>query len=238
MTLQSASVLSALCATNPSDRLSGLIRYLAGEVESSAAALALVRDRRNHQLIASVGYQTQTVDHLLGRLTDRDRGMRLVYERPYQMLTWDDVPSFRSTYSASEVFVPAGFNQGASVALPDSDGRPIALLHMSIVQSDFPLWLKDFVMDILDLAASAASLLAVRSQVMLTRREIDVLRHLVDGSTNSEIAGALYLSRSTVNTHVEHILHKLGARNRLSAAVLATKWCLLEDQEVLRTRTR
>jgi NarL family two-component system response regulator LiaR len=57
----------------------------------------------------------------------------------------------------------------------------------------------------------------------LTERERDVLRLLVDGLNNSEIAEQLVLSRSTVKTHVSHILEKLGVSNRLEAVTLAIR---------------
>jgi predicted ATPase/DNA-binding CsgD family transcriptional regulator len=58
---------------------------------------------------------------------------------------------------------------------------------------------------------------------VLTRREREVARHLAEGRTNREIAAALVLSHRTVEGHVEHILQKLGLRNRSEvAAVMAT----------------
>jgi NarL family two-component system response regulator LiaR len=57
----------------------------------------------------------------------------------------------------------------------------------------------------------------------LTERERDVLKLLVDGRSNPEIAEQLVLSRSTVKTHVSHILEKLGVNNRLEAVTLAIR---------------
>ncbi|MGW6527124.1 response regulator transcription factor [Streptomyces venezuelae] len=55
----------------------------------------------------------------------------------------------------------------------------------------------------------------------LTGRERDVLDLLATGMTNAQIAERLLLSRSTVKDHVSSVLAKLGASNRIQAAVLA-----------------
>jgi DNA-binding NarL/FixJ family response regulator len=55
----------------------------------------------------------------------------------------------------------------------------------------------------------------------LTDRELDVLRLVAQGFSNAEIAKDLYLSQATVKTHVNRILTKTNARNRVQAVVLA-----------------
>jgi len=55
----------------------------------------------------------------------------------------------------------------------------------------------------------------------LTERERDVLRLIVVGRNNSEIASELYVSEATVKTHINHIFAKLGARDWAHAVVLA-----------------
>ena len=62
----------------------------------------------------------------------------------------------------------------------------------------------------------------------LTPREIDVLRLIARGATNSEIASALYISEGTVKTHVGHILEKLALRDRAHAIVFAFDRGLVE----------
>jgi DNA-binding NarL/FixJ family response regulator len=60
---------------------------------------------------------------------------------------------------------------------------------------------------------------ATREQVHnLTPRELEVLRLLVDGRSDREIAEALYISPRTVMTHVMNILNKLGVNSRTAAA--------------------
>jgi len=57
------------------------------------------------------------------------------------------------------------------------------------------------------------------SDVVLTRREADVLEHMTKGLTNKEIAEQLGISSETVKEHVQHLLRKVGVRDRTQAAV-------------------
>jgi non-specific serine/threonine protein kinase len=57
----------------------------------------------------------------------------------------------------------------------------------------------------------------------LTPRELDVLRLLVEGRSNAEIAAALFVGAGTVKTHVANILAKLGEPTRAAAATRAVR---------------
>jgi DNA-binding CsgD family transcriptional regulator len=57
----------------------------------------------------------------------------------------------------------------------------------------------------------------------LTPREVEVLRLLVEGMSDREIAAALFVSRHTAANHVASILGKLGVPSRAAAAAYAVR---------------
>ncbi|WEH13807.1 response regulator transcription factor [Streptomyces sp. VNUA24] len=73
--------------------------------------------------------------------------------------------------------------------------------------------------------ADAADLARLRG---LTAREAQVLRLIAEGLSNAELAELLKIAESTAKTHVKRILHKIGARDRAQAVVLAYRSGLME----------
>ena len=63
----------------------------------------------------------------------------------------------------------------------------------------------------------------IRIQKDLTGRELEVLRLMADGASNSEISEMLHISPHTVKSHVIHIFNKLNVNDRTQAAVWAVK---------------
>jgi DNA-binding NarL/FixJ family response regulator len=69
---------------------------------------------------------------------------------------------------------------------------------------------------------SVAERLAARmSSSELTSRELEVLKQIVDGKSNKEIANILSISEATVKSHINNILSKLGVSDRTQAATRA-----------------
>jgi DNA-binding NarL/FixJ family response regulator len=63
----------------------------------------------------------------------------------------------------------------------------------------------------------------------LSDRETDVFRLMTRGLSNGEIAKELFISETTVKTHVTHILQKLNLRDRVQAVVLAYQTGLFDS---------
>jgi non-specific serine/threonine protein kinase len=78
------------------------------------------------------------------------------------------------------------------------------------------------------LAAQCRELLAAGASnpwagMGVTPREADVLRLVIEGRPNKEVAARLQLSARTVEKHVESLLRKTGARSRTELAVVAAR---------------
>jgi DNA-binding NarL/FixJ family response regulator len=64
----------------------------------------------------------------------------------------------------------------------------------------------------------------------LSEREREVFRSIARGLSNAEIAQELYISETTVKTHITHILQKLNLRDRVQAVVLAYQTGIFEAE--------
>ena len=73
------------------------------------------------------------------------------------------------------------------------------------------------------LKAVASSPKALESGETLTEREIDVLKLVAQGASNSQIAETLTISINTVKVHLRNILDKLRLDNRTQAAAYALR---------------
>jgi DNA-binding NarL/FixJ family response regulator len=72
-------------------------------------------------------------------------------------------------------------------------------------------------------AEVAAQLAEHMGEENLTNRELEVLRQLVAGHRNREIAEVLFISEETVKVHLKHVMEKLGAKDRTQAVAIAVR---------------
>jgi len=63
----------------------------------------------------------------------------------------------------------------------------------------------------------------VEGTTLLNRSQVAILRLVRRGHSNREIAAEVHLSENTVKTHLQDVFRKLGARNRVEAAMLAAE---------------
>jgi DNA-binding NarL/FixJ family response regulator len=75
---------------------------------------------------------------------------------------------------------------------------------------------------------TAATAIDTKLIAGLTPRELEVLKLVARGLNNNEIAGTLFLSESTIKTHVTRLLSKLDLRDRTQAAVFAYESRIVE----------
>ncbi len=144
----------------------------------------------------------------------------------------------------------AGFLFGAAEGLRDAVGAPALKLRPRYQQSVdrlrkelgeqrlAALWESGRTMPLAELveqeiarAAATSSELAPRARPVslneLTVREREVVQLISAGLSNREIGAALFISERTAQTHVQHILDKLGVSTRTAAAVRATELGLI-----------
>lgn len=69
--------------------------------------------------------------------------------------------------------------------------------------------------------------------VLLSGRELEVITLIAEGHTNVQIAGKLFLSNHTVNTHRKNIMHKLGVNNTAAIVMYAVKTGLVSPNKFL-----
>ena len=63
--------------------------------------------------------------------------------------------------------------------------------------------------------------------IRFSQRELEVLRLLVEGCSNKEIATALNLSPNTIKTHIRSLMNKLGVEHRLQIVILVLRHNLI-----------
>jgi NarL family two-component system response regulator LiaR len=131
-----------------------------------------------------------------------------------------------TSFAEDDKVIPA-IRAGASSYLlkdvsPDSLVQAIRAVH----RGETPLH-PDVTRTLLEQVRSAASL----PLGQLTRRELDVIRLVGQGRSNSEIAQALVISQKTAKTHISNILGKLGLQDRTQLAIYAVRHGLAEEHK-------
>jgi DNA-binding NarL/FixJ family response regulator len=125
-----------------------------------------------------------------------------------------------TTFDLDE-YVHAALSNGASGFLLKDAGPALLVEAVRAAAAGDALVSPSVTVRLLSHFARGAAGVAPQPDVALTDREEDVVRALARGATNLEIGEQLYISLSTVKTHLASIQSKLHARNRVEVAAWA-----------------
>ncbi|MGM9513007.1 response regulator [Roseateles sp. DB2] len=103
-------------------------------------------------------------------------------------------------------------HEGESVVSPEMMSKLVSALRASALPAPVP-----------QVAALAGVVVAPDVEAGLSPREGEILREIVQGASNKEIARRLGIAETTVKIHVQHILRKLGLNSRVQVAVWASE---------------
>lgn len=131
------------------------------------------------------------------------------------------------TIHDDESYVNEMIRNGAKgYLLKDAEPRQVvqAIKQVAKGESVYPTALMERVMDHyheLEVHYGNLQTAATLNELCLTNRELEILRYIVEGMSNKEIAATLFISEKTVKNHITSLLRKLEVEDRTQAAVFA-----------------
>ena len=191
---------------------------LVGEAADGAAGVDLVRTTAPDVVLMDVRMPGTDGLTALRRITDDPalRDVRVVVLTTFEL----DEYVFEALAAGASGFVL-------------KDGDPADLLRAIRVVADGGSLLSPSVTHrVIEQFASAPARRAAPRPGLdeLTERELEVFRLIASGLSNAEIGETLFISDTTVKTHVTRVLAKLGLRDRVQAVVLAHQAGLFEAE--------
>ena len=179
-----------------------------GEAEDGAGALELAARCRPDVILMDVRMPVMDGVEATRRLARTRSSARIVI-----LTTFDsDEYVYEALRAGASGFLLKDVQPGQLIDAIRVVARGEALLAPTVTRR----LLDRFAHTLPDRAGTAPSALAE-----LTERELEVLTLLASGLSNAELAERLFLSETTVKTHVSSILRKLDLRDRVQAVVLA-----------------
>jgi two-component system nitrate/nitrite response regulator NarL len=113
------------------------------------------------------------------------------------------------------------------VVLKEASAGHLMKAVRSVVAGE--LWIgRDVFADVVDYMRSSIPAADPRDRFRLTPRELEIVRHIVEGGTNKDIATSLSISEDTVKHHLRNVFDKLGVSNRLELGLFAVSNRLVE----------
>jgi len=186
---------------------------IVGETGAGSAAVALVRELEPHILLLGPAPGTGPASDALRRLAAAGVAVRTIL-----------LVRAIDTEEVSDAL-----QSGACAILSKDSAAGVLFECIGSVMAGHH-WVGDAPAS--NLAASVRRFAAARRQSQmfgLTRREQEIVRAVIDGDTNKEIARRLSISENTVKRHLMHIFNKVGASSRIELALFAGHHRLLEN---------
>jgi len=198
--------LRRLLETNPD-------LQIVGEVRVGAAAAAVVREQQPDILLLGPPSSAGPAAELMRQLNEDGASVRTIL-----LVRAVDMPE-----------VADAWQLGACGVLSKDSGPECLFESIESVMAGH-YWVGDEPAS--NVAASMRRFATARRQAHmfgLTKREQDILRAVVDGDTNKEIARRFTISENTVKRHLMHIFNKVGASSRVELALFAAHHRLLDS---------
>ena len=177
-----------------------------GEAADGAEAVALARDLHPHVVLMDVRMPNVDGIEATRRIVDGAE------ESPRVLVL--------TTFDLDE-YVYEALRAGASGFLLKDAPEEQLVAGIRIVAAGGSLFAPAVTRRLIERFAETATREPPPAVAELTARELDVLRLVARGLSNTEIASELVVSDHTVKTHVAHILGKLDLRDRVQVVVLA-----------------
>ncbi|GHO62392.1 DNA-binding response regulator [Ktedonobacter sp. SOSP1-52] len=184
---------------------------LVGEAENGLSALQIAESQEPDVILMDIRMP------VLDGIAATERVLQQALKRPRILLL--------TTFDTPELVIE-GMRAGASgYVLKDCSAEELCTAIRAVARGQILLQASSAAQLLASLQTRPAPLeatpLSVAEQLGLTTRELEVVRLVTLGQSNTEIAATLFVSDATVKTHINHIFSKLGARNRSQAIIKA-----------------
>ncbi|MGE2836937.1 LuxR C-terminal-related transcriptional regulator [Mycobacterium sp. SMC-4] len=137
MTGHYAAVLDSTAGIDT--RAHDMLDALRARAGSSASAISLWDPiAQRHVTVANHDYPDPVMDHLNTWFIDHDPLFDSMCRRDLGALRWRDFPDYRTSYSVTAVFAPAGFDEGLSARLVTADGHYAGTIHVNCDDARYP----------------------------------------------------------------------------------------------------
>jgi two-component system, NarL family, response regulator NreC len=128
----------------------------------------------------------------------------------------------------NEEFVMNSLKSGASGYLPKETGHEELIFALRKISEGEIYFNHNISQTIIKGYQRTDNAVSDDPNLVLSHRELEVLRLYAEGSTNSEIAEQLFISVRTVESHKTHILQKLGLKSNVDMVKVAIKYQIVK----------